>query len=209
MNSYGEFYKILALWTSMLSLFSSRSQNQTFSLVCRQPLPYRSAASPRQQVPDDCLWRRQRSSDSGDVTCGAAAPFPSAEVCVPRSVAFAEIVGAESVGVETWRSGGGSCSVTQPSIHYPSIPPSSKVFAPQGIIPPDSVTVEPPQRGCGWNTFPLTIFHLLPVCPTIATVTEAYLCLSALRSDTSSQWLWCFFSNEVTVAAAAAKWFVA
>lgn len=86
MNWYGEFYKILALWTSMLSLFSSCSQNQTFSLVCRQPLPYRSAASPRQQVPDDCLWRRQRSSDSGDVTCGAAAPFPSPEVCVLRSV---------------------------------------------------------------------------------------------------------------------------
>lgn len=135
-----------------------------------------------------------------------------------EKTATAETVGAESVAAEKVF---GALAVvyvlsrccrlcnytTQPSIHYPSIPPSSNVFAPQGIIPPDSVTVEPPHRGCGWNTFPLTIFHLLPVCPTIASVTEAYLCLSA--PDTSSQWLWCFFSNKVTVAAAAAKWFVA
>lgn len=100
------------------------------------------------------------------------------------------------------------CNPTTPtSIHYPSIPPSLNVFTPlRIIIPPDSMTLEPPQCGCGWNTFPLTIFHLLPVRPTIATVTEAYLFLSAPRSDTSSQWLWCFCSNEVT---AVAKWVVA
>lgn len=178
----------------MLSLFSSRSQNQTFSLVCRQPLPYRSAASPRQQVPDDCLWRRQRSSDSGDVTCGAAAPFPSPEVCAPRSV-------EDSIRWDCWCwkcwcwdlalwwwfmfcHAAADCATTRPSIHYPSIPPPSKVFAPQGIIPPDSVTVEPPQlkyfpsdyfpsapslshyRHCHWGlSVPVcsALGHILPV----------------------------------------------
>lgn len=201
----------------MLSLFSSRSQNKTFSLVCRQPLPYRSAASPRQQVPDDCLWRRQRSSDSGDVTCGAAASFPSPVVCVPRSV-------EDSIHWDCWSwkcwcwdltlwwwfmfcHAAADCATTQHN--YPSIIHPSRLHQKSSPLRVSSLLIALQWNHHNWNTFPLTIFHLLPVRPTIATVTEAYLCLSALRSDTSSQWLWCFFSNEVTVAAAAAKWFVA
>lgn len=183
---------------------SFHSHYHTFSLVCWQPLPCRSATSPRQRIPDDHLSWWQRLSDWADVTCGAVAPFPSLEVQVFRVILIKKKQLQRLLLLTLFC--GGICSVT--SIH-PCVLPSSNIFTPLRIVPPESVPVEPPQHAYGWNSFSLTIFHLLPLCPTIATVTEAYLRLSAPRSDTSSQ-LRCFWSNEVTAAAAAAaKWFVA